>query len=78
MIQKNDSGAGFMESRLLTILEASKWLGICERSLWELVHIGKIPTVRIGRLRKFDPSDLVAFKNGAKKVLDVVKADDTL
>ncbi|KAA3611888.1 MAG: DNA-binding protein [Planctomycetota bacterium] len=46
--------------RLLKPKEAARALGICERKLWELGNCGAVPTVRIGRAVRYDPSDLEA------------------
>ena len=56
--------------RLLNDREASRYLGICPRTLWSLRQAGEISVVRIKRSVKFDIQDLDAFierrKVGAK------------
>ncbi len=48
-------------SRLLKSKEAANYLCISERTLWNLQNEDKIKVVRIGRLIRFDPSDLDEF-----------------
>ena len=59
--QKNQHAPGRLrkgEHALLTSQQAADYLGISSRKLWELSNCGEIPTVRIGRLLRFDPVDL--------------------
>ncbi|MCD6175670.1 MAG: helix-turn-helix domain-containing protein [Planctomycetes bacterium] len=56
-------------SRLLKSKEAANYLCISERTLWNLQNIGKIKTVRMGRLIRFDPIDLDEFIEQAKTVI---------
>lgn len=43
-------------------------LGISERALWALTYPrGPIPCVRVGRLVKYDPRDLIAFVDAQKQ-----------
>ena len=50
-----------LNRRLVKCREASAYLGICERKLWELEKDGRIPSVRIDRAVRFDVGDLDAF-----------------
>ena len=50
-----------LNRRLVKCREASAYLGICERKLWELEKNGRIPSVRIDRAVRFDVADLDAF-----------------
>jgi excisionase family DNA binding protein len=43
---------------LLDIKEAAVILRICKRKVWELSNTGELPSVRIGRALRFDPTDL--------------------
>jgi len=43
---------------LVNAREASKAMGICERTLWHLTHRAGLPHVRIGRAVRYDPRDL--------------------
>jgi len=54
------------EARLLTYREAGKILGVSERTVWQLVHDGKLPAVRFGRTVRIDPADLRRFIEAAK------------
>ena len=49
------------ERLLLSASEASRSLGICERSLWQLTKDFALPCVRIKRRVLYDPRDLTAF-----------------
>ena len=55
-------------NKLMTSKQASKYLCICERKLWELQKSRTIPAVRIGRAVRFDRDDLDAFIAEAKKL----------
>lgn len=52
--------------RLLTASDAARYLAICERTLFELTKMQKLPVVRIGRAVRYDISDLEAFIMKAK------------
>lgn len=54
------------ERLLLNSREAAGMLGISPRTLWELTNLARIKAVRIGRLVKYDPRDLMAFIDSAK------------
>lgn len=51
---------------LLDAREAARRLGISPRTLWTLTDEGRIRPVRIGRLVKYDPRDLLAFIDASK------------
>jgi excisionase family DNA binding protein len=53
--------------RLVNIKFASRYLGLCERSVWSLAKEGKIPVVHIGRSVRFDIEDLSTFIEKAKR-----------
>ena len=46
------------EKRLLTIKEASEYLGITENALYCMVYRRQIPFVKIGKRLRFDKIDL--------------------
>ena len=47
--------------RLVTITTAADWLGLSRSKLYELLAVGELPTVRIGRSRRIAVTDLEAF-----------------
>ena len=47
------------ESEVFTLLEASKFLKISERTLWELARAGDVPSARVGSQYRFLKSRLV-------------------
>ncbi len=47
-----------MNNRLLSIVEASEYLGITKGTLYSWVCQRKIPVVKMGSLNKFDIKDL--------------------
>ena len=67
MSDKTTNEAIFCGNQLLTYREASKFLAISQRSLWQLACDGLIPQVRIGRSVRFDFSDLNAFVTQQKE-----------
>lgn len=46
--------------------EAARRLGISPRTLWTLTDDERIKAVRVGRLVKYDPRDLLAFIDASK------------
>ena len=52
---------------LLTSNEAAKILAISPRTLWDIKEAGKIRSIRINRLVRYDPQDLVAYIEKQKK-----------
>lgn len=63
-----DLGAIMENSRLLTVKQVAKYLAICERTAWNLVNDGKLPTIRFGRVVRVDQADVDAFINSIKGV----------
>lgn len=54
---------GNNDGRLLSMDEASQFLGIKKSSLYQLTMRQEIPVVKIGRLNKFRMTDLNEFIN---------------
>jgi len=52
--------------RLLTYKQASQYMGVCEKSIYNLVKSGQIQPVHVGYSVRFDLSDLDAFIATAK------------
>ena len=52
---------------LLTPNEAAKMLAISPRTLWDLKSTGKVRCVRINRLVRYDPADLLVYIDKQKK-----------
>lgn len=52
--------------RLLKAAEAAKVLSCSERTLWSLAQAGKVRCCHIGKLRRFDLPDLLAFIAASK------------
>ncbi|UCD51439.1 MAG: helix-turn-helix domain-containing protein [Phycisphaerales bacterium] len=52
---------------LLTARQTARLLSISERSLYSLTKAGDLPAVRIGRSVRYDPADIRAWIEGAKK-----------
>ena len=62
--------------RLLSVSDTAKYLAISERTLWNLTHTQKIPSVRIGRrVVRYDLSDLDEFISKAKMGDDLLKGE---
>jgi putative molybdopterin biosynthesis protein len=57
------------EKRLLTIKEASEYLGITENALYCMVYRRQIPFVKIGKRLRFDKIDLDKWIE-KQKILD--------
>ncbi|MEJ2082893.1 MAG: helix-turn-helix domain-containing protein [Acidobacteriota bacterium] len=47
--------------KLISCEQVSEMLGVSRSSVYRLVRNGKLPTYRIGRALRFDPSDVFAF-----------------
>lgn len=47
--------------QLITVTEAAERLGLSRSKMYELLAAGEMPSVRIGRTRRIDTEDLVAF-----------------
>ena len=58
--------ADTMSPRLVSVREAARYLGICERTLWSLTQEGRIPAVKIRRCIRYDIADLDSFIATAK------------
>ena len=52
---------GSYDDRLLSVTEAAKYLGVSERTVWDLADRSVIPSVRIGRRRLFRRATLVEW-----------------
>jgi excisionase family DNA binding protein len=55
------------ETLLLTPMQAAKALTVSQRTLWQLKTDGKIRCIRINRLVRYDPKDLLAYIERQKK-----------
>ena len=55
------------EPLLLKVDEAARKLTISPRTLWSLTRDGKIRSIRINRLVRYDPQDLLAYIERQKK-----------
>ena len=61
-----------MEKRLLNIKEAADYLATTAGTLYQKVHNGTIPYVKIGRSLRFDIEELDEFiKNNAVDIFEV-------
>lgn len=56
-----------IEPLLLTARDTARMLAISERSLYSLTKAGALPAVRIGRSVRYDPGDIRAWIESAKK-----------
>lgn len=45
-----------MPRLLLDVKEAAEMIGICRSSMYKLIRQGEIESVKVGRLRKVEPS----------------------
>ena len=52
---------------LLKPNEAAEMLAISPRLLWTITDSGALPCLRIGRLVRYDPTDLKAWVNAQKQ-----------
>lgn len=50
-----------LESPLLTLRQAAKFLGLSDRAVWALANRGELVRVQIGRSVRYDIADLKAF-----------------
>lgn len=55
-----------LQNRMLKSRQAATYLGISERKLWQLEKEGRITSVRIDRVVRFDINDLDDFIRCAK------------
>jgi len=47
------------EPRLIDHVPMAELLGISERHLFNLVKAQRVPCIKVGRRRKYDPSDVI-------------------
>jgi excisionase family DNA binding protein len=47
--------------RLLTVDEVGDWLQVKPRTIYQWVHEGYIPTIKLGALVRFDQASIVAW-----------------
>ena len=52
---------GHNDDRLLSIAETAEYLGVCERTVWDLADRSVIPSIRIGRRRLFRRATLAEW-----------------
>ncbi len=55
------------ELLLLKVEEAARKLTVSPRTMWQLTRDGKIRCIRINRLVRYDPQDLLAYIEKQKK-----------
>lgn len=55
-----DTGVAGLLS-LLKLPQVCELLGVCERTVRELVRCGKLASVRIGRAVRFSPADVASY-----------------
>jgi excisionase family DNA binding protein len=58
---KNAKSAHDELDRLLTYAEAAKVLGVCQRTVWQLVRDGELPAVRVRRAIRIRRRSLLAY-----------------
>jgi len=56
-----------IEPMLLTARQAARALSVSERTLFSLTQAKEIPAVRFGRAVRYDPTDLRAWIEKAKR-----------
>ncbi|MDA1054624.1 MAG: helix-turn-helix domain-containing protein [Planctomycetota bacterium] len=56
--RSNDAAEATPAPMLLTPRQAANTLAISTRKLWSLTNCGEVPSLRIGRLVRYDPADL--------------------
>jgi|GEM_PF-6397931 len=49
------------DALLLSVPEVAERLGVCARTLWSLIHVGRLRSVRIGGRRLTRRRDLTDF-----------------
>ncbi len=52
---------------LLTIAEVAEYLGVTERHIRRLVHERRVPYVKWGHLVRFDPDEIAAWIDRARR-----------
>jgi excisionase family DNA binding protein len=65
-------GADPIPARLCDVPGAARYLGLSARSTWSLIHSGRLPRIKLGRLVRVDVRDLDALVARAKRGVDVV------
>ncbi len=50
-----------IEKLLLTEVETAQVLGVSPRTVWGLADSGELPTVRVGRAKRYDRRDIEAW-----------------
>lgn len=48
---------------LLEVFQVANRLRLTERKVYRLIKSGQLPAIRIGRVLRIDPADLLAFMN---------------
>lgn len=56
------------DKQLLSYRQAGEHLGVCERTIFNYVESGELPSIKLGRLRRIDPDDLARFIESRKEV----------
>ena len=67
MEKQIDTNSKAIMGKLMTSKQAANYLCICERKLWDLQKLRRIPVVRIDRSVRFDRNDLDLFIADSKK-----------
>lgn len=57
---------GYVTSALLTVAEAAKYLGVGRRKVYELIEMGEIRAVKLGRSVQLEKASLDAFRESGK------------
>ena len=57
-LQNSPPTASKPERLALTYREAATSLGICERSVWEMVRTGRLKAIRLGHSRRIPVTEL--------------------
>ena len=52
---------------LLTVREVAEWLGISPHTCTDWAEEGKIPSRKLGHIRRFVPSEIQAWLDGTKQ-----------
>jgi len=58
MINHTSANPDSPEALLLKAPQVARLLGISERKLWELANCGELPSIRIGRCRRYSRNSL--------------------
>lgn len=57
-----------VEKLLLTEVETAQLLGVSQRKVWGLADSGELPTVKVGRAKRYDRRDIEAWIERSKSV----------